>query len=90
MERVRGGLCSTVGQTVGQFLDPTQLSLCKDLARGRHLGSTVQQKGPQNDLVWHDGLVVVDVAAAAGAEVAIYGFTCSRKEENVSHVYRWE
>lgn len=44
-----------------QFPNPAQPALSEYFSGRRHLGPATQQQRPNDDLIWHDGLVVVDV-----------------------------
>lgn len=62
-------------QCFPQRINPLQLSLREDLAAGLHALSAVEEDGPDDDAVTHDGLVVVDVRGAGWAEVAVDGIS---------------
>jgi len=65
-------------ESLGNLWLPAHLGLAEDLRRRLELLPAVQQHGADDDLVAHDGLVVVDVRGAVGAVVAIDGLACSR------------
>jgi len=55
---------------------PAHLGLAEDLSRRFEVMAAVEEDGAHDDLVAHDGLVVVDVRGAVGAVVAAYCFSC--------------
>lgn len=62
-------------QRFPQCVHPPELSLREDLASRLHSLSAVEEDGPDDDSIAHDGLVVVDVRGAGWAEVAVDGIS---------------
>lgn len=59
------------------LLLPLQLVLAIDLRNGIKLLALLQQNRSEDDLVWHDGLLVVRVRGAVGAVEAVDWIACS-------------
>lgn len=51
---------------------PAHLGLPEDLSARLQVLAAIEEDGTDDELVAHDGLVVVDVARAVGAIVAVY------------------
>lgn len=66
------------GKRLGNLRLPPQPILPKDLRRHFEPLAAVQQRRPNDNLVAHDGLMVVNMRGAIGAVVAVDGVSCRR------------
>ena len=55
---------------------PAHLGLAEDLSSRLQVLASVEEDGTDDDLIAHDGLVVVDMGGAIGAVVAVDRLAC--------------
>lgn len=65
---------------------PAHLRLAKDLSSGLQIFAAIKEHGTHDELVAHDGLVVVDMGSAVGAVVAVDRLACRWKGKAVSQM----